>query len=162
MPVLEAIAHDVEKHTAAENVRCSVMLPTGRETKIVVYQHGMDDDPDVDLELSLTGGCSGAAWTTRKPAFANLEIARGNPQMWDITHQQQNKIPGDRNAMMSVPIFDVSINVNRARNVNELPILGVLSIDTTTKLENTGWSDAAPWAVTKAIKWADILARILT
>ena len=128
LPLLQSFAREVEESTPAKNTRTHLMLPTPWQTRIVVYQYNMDNDADSDLELSMDGGCSGRAWTSRKPVFADLEEAKKTfAESWSMTKEQQNKVRQDRNSMMSIPIFDQRFS---ASNINDLPISGILSIDT--------------------------------
>lgn len=162
-PVLKAVADDFEQNTSAKNIRCSVMLPTLRDSRVVVYQYNMESDPDVDLELDLEAGCSGRAWIERRPVFADLTIAQEKLAEWKMPQSKQNKVPRDRASMMSIPIFDVSSTTSGLTTIVDLPLLGVLSIDSKTDLSQTGWLDGTnPWVIANAKKWSDIIGRILT
>jgi len=161
-PILEAMAREFESRTAARSVRSHVMLPTANGKRVVTYQYGMDSDPDVDLELDMAAGCSGRAWTTRLPVFADLEEAKTTfASTWYMTREQQNKVRSDRQAMLSLPIFDLR-GPQQASRVNQLAIIGTLSVDTSTRLEDTGWQGAnVEFAVTRGRQWADIVSRVL-
>lgn len=169
-PPLMAITEMVENRTEAKNVRASVMLPTGRpsRSRIVTYTFGYrPDDPDQDLELDEFGGCTGHALKNRSPAIADLDDARTNFASWGMNQLQQSKVPPDRNAMISVPIFSQSRSMKRSRQ--EMPILGVVSVDSSTKLEESGWLEngATTARVPSDIMlqilgpWADVIAGLL-
>jgi len=162
-PVLEAIAREFERRTRAQDLRVSITLPTRHSTRIVVYQFGMDRDPDVDLELDLGAGCSGRAWTTKRPVAADLIAARASfAEDWGMTREQQNKVRVDRGSMMSFPVFDLT-NPKATTVVDELELIGVLSVDSSTKLSDTGWvDDLRDVAVQIGTCWADVLSRVLT
>jgi len=159
-PILRTVAKEFEAGTPATHVRAHVMLPTDRGTRIVVYQYGMDNDPDSNLELIMDGGCSGTAWRTREPTLADLTEAKTTFPKWKMTREQQNKVRTDRQAMFSVPMFDLSLP--GAQKVEELNLLGILSVDSDTPLDDTKWIDERKeYAVQTAKLWADILSRLL-
>jgi NTE family protein len=163
VPVLRSIARDFEGMTPATSVRVSIKMPKDRSTLIVAYQFGMDNDSDRDLELAIGAGFSGRAWSTRLPVFGDLIEVKTNPSNWLITGEQQKKFRPDRKAVFSVPIFDVGRSAVAADSVNDLALLGVLSIDTDTPLADTKWlGDANKLVVRTAQQWADIISRILT
>ena len=123
----------------------------------------MDQDTDIDLELPEGAGCSGQAWTSRKPAFADLADAANDPSPWGMTLQQHGKVPGDRMSMLSVPI-------HREHPPDEEPPapVGTLSVDSTTPLDSTGWiekSAGEPVAhrdvVAIMMQWAYIIHRLM-
>jgi hypothetical protein len=166
--ILASLARTVEAETRAEKVRAHIMLPTGHGTRVVVYQYGMDNDPDADLELAMDGGCSGKAWATRGPAVADLVRAADTFESdWKMTRMQQAKVKPDLKSMFSVPIFDTTNRL--AQSVNDLDIIGVLSVDSTTPLLDTGWlSDPARVEHSRLASgteflfdWADIVGEIL-
>jgi NTE family protein len=163
VPVLRSVARDFESMTPATNVRVSIKMPRDRNHLIVAYQFGMDNDSDRDLELARGAGFSGRAWSTRLPVFGDLIEVKTNPSTWRITEEQQRKFRADRKAVFSVPIFDVGRSAVGADSVNELDLLGILSIDTDTPLPDTQWlGDANNLVVRTARQWADIISRILT
>jgi len=159
-PLLQSFAAEVERATPARNTRAHVMLPTPRQTRIVVYQYNMDEDADSDLELAMNAGCSGRSWTLRNPVVADMEEAKSTFAVnWFMTREQQNKIRPDRNSMMSIPIFD---RRSGAININDLPVLGILSIDSSTPLEDTQWRGAMKGPIVEIAKrWSDIISRVL-
>ena len=162
VPVLQALAENLQKNTPAENVRCHIMLPNGYGTRIVVYQYGMDNDPDLELELAIDGGCSGFAWSSGQPTFADLEALKNNYPDWKMTKEQRNRIPKERKAMLSVPMFDLGEISLGIQSINNLNIIGNLSVDTTTPLEDTLWlEDNRAYVIETAKTWADIFSKII-
>lgn len=161
VPLLHAFAKEFENNTPARNVRSSIMLLTDRGTRIVAYQYGMDGDSDSDLELEVDGGCTGKAWTTRSPTFAELVEAKATfGTKWKMTKEQQSKVKQDRKAMFSIPIFDWESH--EARTIDELDLIGILSVDTDTAFRDTLWvTEKNDFAVKTGKLWADILARVL-
>jgi NTE family protein len=170
-PVLEAIKSEIEVKTNAKNVRVNIMLPTGRPdgSRIVVYHFGFrETDADRALELSVFGGCSGLANRDHAPVFADLERTRDNYSTeWGMTSQQQASVAVDRRAMLSVPVFSREKQENESEVV--VPIRAILSIDTSSSLEEAGWTEnvenvkAVTEGVTKiAIRWAAVISKLLS
>lgn len=158
-PILRSLIRELESGTSATKIRASVMLATERQTRIVVYHQGFDGDPDSDLELALDGGGSGLTWKTRKPIFVDLDQAKQDFAKWNMTVEQQSKVKPDRKAMISLPIFDVS---KSAQGMGDLDILGVLCVDTDTKLDDTQWKTDKSVFVMETLKaWADVLAKVI-
>ena len=156
---LEKVAMSVENFSNAENVRAYIMLPTKRNTLIVAYQYGMDYDPDIDWEIPLNGGSSGDVWYHRVPVPLNINTIKANPQEHNLEGSQVNKIRQDKQAIYSIPMFDLSLW--RTEAVKDLEMLGILCVDTSTSLENTLWLREDNVCVEDLQLWADILALIL-
>jgi len=165
--LLAVAAQEFELKTQASAVRCCIMLPTGHDTQIIVYQHGMTGDPDADLEIGLGSGCSGRAYSERMVVAADLTTAQ-----WKLTVNERAKIREDREAALSVPLFDVSSSVNGRIDAGNDRVLGVLNIDTATSLLSTGWGSlgASPGRgfdlhepVRKVcLLWGEVFSRILS
>jgi hypothetical protein len=171
---LAALAREIELFTHAEQVRSHIMLPTNRpkQSRIVVYQYGFEHqdgtvDHDAALELDEDGGCTGKAWTECAPVAADLEASFLQPEAWNLTADQKNRTPRDRRAMLSVPIFGwyKHRELNRD-NRGMLPRIGVLSVDSTTKLTQTGWlinADTIKEDVVRRMQhWAHIIGKLLS
>ena len=74
---------------------------------------------------------------------ADLADAKQNFENWALTHTQQAKVATDRRSMMSVPIWAWTRDTDP--NPEGLPIMGILSVDSSTPLQDTGWfRDHAP------------------
>ena len=165
-PLLAAVAHEIEQTTNAQSVRAHVMLNTGsrRGSRVVVYHYGMDGDPDRELELERKGGCTGAALESEKGiAIADMNAAKKEFEEWNMTQQQQTLVRQDRQALISVAIpgwlnFD---------DLTTGPIkdrIGTLSVDTSTRLQETRWIEngkAARDIVRRLQHWALVIARLL-
>lgn len=150
--VLYAVAHDIECHTRAENIRAYIMLRTektsndGNPTRIVVYSYGMSDPdptdpqktvphPDSTIEIMEEGGSSGLAWESRRPTCGDLDLARADPSKWKLTPALVGRIPADRKSILSVPIWR---SPEAEKDPTSLPV-GTLSIDSSTLLGDTAW-----------------------
>lgn len=164
---LRSLIRMIEDHTSARDVRSQVMLPTGLGdgSRIVVYHQGFrPNDPDRDLVLGQYAGCSGRALETRIPAFADLADAKNNYTKWRMSSEQQARVAPDRQSMFSVPIFAWS---RERGNVDDLPILGILSVDSSTALVDTGWVSAQDMSIDEGgiflimIQWADVISKLL-
>lgn len=166
-PALRAFALDIERVTRARDVRASVMLPTGKGTRTVVYHYNMDADPDRDLELGLDAGCSGQAFKTGQPVWADLTRARemtdsDRVTKWQISREVQAKVKQDRGAMLSIPIFNVEAGDFRTGDPTELPRIGVLSADTASSFQESGWHGVhTNEVVFIGQQWADIIGAVL-
>jgi NTE family protein len=163
--LLSQFAQDVENilKLRAGSVRVAVSLPTGWETRIVVYQFNMDNDLDQNLELDMDGGCSGACWTDREPKYVDLADTAADPAMFHVTDAQQAKVRKDRRAMLSVPIFERAPLSDRESPQN--PLLGVLSFDTDVPVTTLGWNlqggDASNF-LQDVIALCELWSRIMT
>jgi NTE family protein len=169
-PPLWALAKMVEERTGAQEVRANIMLPTGRPSgsRIVTYCYRFQpDDPDVDLELDKYGGCAGTAAKTRSPSYADLEESKKSPEKWNMTQQQWGKIRTDRKTILSVPIF--AFSGDKERKVEDTPIIGILSVDSSTQARDTKWIEEDPLSNEQIIKqsiykimtaWSDVIAKL--
>lgn len=169
-PALWGLQQMIQQRTDAQDVRVHIMLPTGRadRSRIVVYHFGFRTaDNDRDLELEEFGGCTGEANRKRLPAIADLVDAQKNYPRWNMTQSQQARVAADRKSMLSVPIFRESSTAPR----EVWPVVGVLSVDSSTPLAESGWVqtggvEGAPPAVTTDLidimtEWATVCARLL-
>jgi hypothetical protein len=169
-PALWGLQQMLQQRTQAHAVRVHVMLPTGRadRSRIVIYHFGCrSDDNDRDLELEEFAGCTGEANKSRLPAIADLVDAQESYPRWGMTQPQQARVASDRKSMLSVPIFRDSQSAPR----DAWPVVGILSVDSSTPLPNTGWVQdlggeaSAPAVTTEVIDilttWASVCARLL-
>lgn len=164
--LLQRFTDNLRSTLGITSVRASIMLPTGRGTRVVVYQVGMDADPDQDLEIEQDAGCSGQCWVDGEPAYADLEEAAADPASFGLTPLQQAKVRPDRKAMLSVPVFD-RISVGERDNPDP-PLLGVLSFDTDLTLAQLGWtvedgiaSNSLEQAIQISAGWSGIITKVL-
>ncbi len=171
-PPLFALASMIESKTTAKNVRAHVMLNTWRSTnsRIVTYTYGFrPDDGDADLELEEFGGCTGRAIEAKKPMVADLVDARNTfAESWLMTPVQQGKVAKDRQSMMSFPILAWS--GDKSARPDALPVIGVLSVDSSTLLADTGWlRNNAPQHEVPLLRdvldimksWSDVISKLL-
>lgn len=157
--VLRSIAQDVESPGFAKDVRANVFLPMNSGLLKIIYQHGMDHDPDLGIELSQNGGCVGRCFSDAKPTIADLlDAARDDNYLeWNMTKAQQNQVRMDRKAVLCVPLFDPN------SDKRDGDIRGVLAIDTSTPLKESNWShgNIKNGPIASLVEWADIVSRVV-
>ncbi len=163
-PALWGLQQMIQQRTQAQEVRVHLMLPTGRadRSRIVVYHFGFrPEDNDRDLELEEFAGCTGEANKNRLPAIADLVDAHQNYPRWGMAQPQQARVAPDRKSMLSVPVFRDSQSAPR----EAWPVVGILSVDSSTPLPETGWVQAlgverAPAVTTEVIDILTTFARV--
>jgi NTE family protein len=164
--LLGVLARDFEQNTAASAIRCAIMMPTGTDTQIVVYTHGMSGYPDADLEIDLSVGYSGKALSLRTIGAADL--VEGT---WGLSVNERARIPGDRRAALSIPLFDVSSSVAGKIDSASDRLLGTLNLDTVTSLADTSWGEVSTFdkrfVLTDKVKklcllWGEVFSRLLS
>ncbi len=165
-PPLAALKMMMEDRTNACDVRTHIMVPTGRPcgSRIVLYGFGFrDDDADRALELREFAGCSGEANRQWQPIAADLEQARIDFREWEMTEEQQARVPPDRKSMISTPVFaSPFIGGGGSR---ERPVRAILSVDSSTPLADTGWVEGGRLALEsrdRITEWADVIARLIS
>lgn len=142
-PILRALMDQLSSMSAEglDAPRASIALVTSRgaaTNRIVTYSLGMDGDPDSDLEMGATAGCSGRAWEDCAVAVADVQEGRERPEDWGMTAAQYAKIPRRVRAIISVPILD-----DPETGRPGMHPLGTISIDCRTALSDTGWIDVS-------------------
>jgi hypothetical protein len=168
-PILAAISSEVERATRAQNVRVHLMLPTLDGTRIVAYSYGSDAYLDNELEIPLEAGVTGQAWMVASPAIADLDEVTNPFQKWGMAIESSRLIPTSRRSLAAVPVFDYNRDDWFALHDEESlerKVVATLSIDSTTSLNETGWSCGEGLTVdakflTLLSVWADILSRFL-
>jgi len=163
-PALWGLQQMIQQRTQAQEVRVHIMLPTGRadRSRIVVYHFGFrPEDNDRDLELEEFAGCTGEANKNRLPAIADLVDAHQNYPRWGMAQPQQARVAPDRKSMLSVPVFRDSQSAPR----EAWPVVGILSVDSSASLPETGWVQAlgverAPAVTTEVIDILTTFARV--
>lgn len=161
IPVLKAFAEAFEQGTSARGLRAHIMLPDNDEL-VVAYQYGMDGDPDVAMRVPIDGGCAGRAWTCREIIAVDLEDARHHLADFKFTEEHQAKVRADRRSAMSIPMFYVGKSAFKSLNVGDLPLFGILSLDSETPLDDTGWMTVhREFVRSNAVLWSDILSSLL-
>ncbi|MCK5934366.1 MAG: patatin-like phospholipase family protein [Fulvimarina manganoxydans] len=149
------------------NLRCHVMFPYGGgDHFVIVYQHGMDGDADVDLQLARNAGPPGDAVRTESPIVSDWASVRARPEASGMSRPQVNKVPTSRRAIASVPVFDL----RRAPTVEDgviggLNLVGALSVDSDRSAADAAWenNDGLPSVDFVQIlkRWADVVGRVL-
>ena len=148
-------------------IRCHVMFPhEGGDHFVVVYQCGMDGDPDVDLRLDREAGPPGDAIRTGLPIVSDWAQVRIHPEASGMIRSQVNKVPLSRRAVASAPVFDLRHAPDLEDGViSGLSLVGVLSIDSDRSASDAGWAgnDGVPNVDFVQIlkRWADVVGRVL-
>jgi NTE family protein len=165
--LLAVIAKDFEMNTSAMAVRCYIMLPSGGDTQMVAYQYGMTGQADADWEIGLRSGWSGKALSKRQPVVADL-----TGDAMGLSVNERAKIPVDRKAALSMPLFDVSSSISGKIDASEDKLLGTLNIDTATELRSASWGtmSASPGRAfewheivrERCLLWGEIFSRLLS
>ena len=163
-PVLRTIADEFERETNAQEVRCHVMLPTARNTRVIVYEHGVEGCSDHDITPELTQGVTGAAWRSRGYRLHDLNDLRKEKKVDDevVPHDFVDMIPSDRQTMLAVPIFNP-----RRKDTTKGRLLGTLAVDSKTSRMGTGWTEEIEWgsepmtAASRLAMWARVVAGLL-
>lgn len=138
-------------------IRVSIMLPTGRGTRRVVYQFGMDNDSDSDLEVHENAGVTGLAWRDGKGAGGEHSPDHTLWGRWGLEREQESRVPHDRRAILAVPIRAFGYDQQKAQ---DLPMIGTLAIDSDWTLADCGW-DSDTEVGNRLVPWADVLASLL-
>jgi NTE family protein len=166
---LAGLARELEAaFPASAPVRCSVFLPFSEGELWSAYRHGMDGDPDGDLALPATAGPPGDAISNFSPILSDWAAIRAEPARFGLTTWHTNKVPTDRRAVASVPIFDgrQPTQVVDNEELAGLRTRGALCVDCAAEAGAAGWSpgpgEYAPELVDILKRWADVIGRIMT
>ncbi|GAB1539992.1 hypothetical protein NUACC21_26610 [Scytonema sp. NUACC21] len=152
-PILKTAVRELEERKTLSNCRSYIMLSTDEGKFAIVYQYGMDHDPDIDWEIEMKNeGAWSNAWLHRKPAIQNLEHLRENLSEYNITQAQVNKIPKDKKTTIVVPIFNwktitlltdeqyeefQNFHFHKFQGIiDQYALIGLLSIDTITQTQD--------------------------
>jgi len=138
-------------------IRVNVMLHTGHGTRLVVYQQGMDNDPDRDMEMGENAGITGLAWRDGKGAFGEHSPDPTRWGRWGFSGEEA-RIRPDRRAIFAVPIRAFGYDQQTAQ---DLPKIGTLAVDSDWTLAESGWQDQHFILGQRLVEWADVLASIL-
>ena len=148
-------------------VRAYVMLPYDNGSRsVVVYQSGMDDDPDIDLNLLRGAGPGGDAVQAQRPIITDWAHIRERPETSSMTRAQINKVPFTRRSVASAPVFDLRRDTTIENGVLGVArIMGSLSVDSDRSAVDAGWAnhENAPDVefIQLVTKWADVIGRLL-
>ncbi len=160
--LLAAIAHDIETRSPPKQLRMNVMFPVAGERLRIVYQYGMEADPDLNIQLAIDGGCAGTAFTTGKPVSADLAAPKQDAELvgeWNMTPEQQGIVRVDRNAVLSVPLFDTWATGEGEPEHRQ--VRAVLNIDTSTPIADTLWANENDPGYRAIMEWSDVVSSVL-
>lgn len=176
MACLRALCEAMEARSAARDVRATIMLPTGRGTRMVVYSYNMIrrvdghrvDSGDSALEIATDAGCSGEAFVKNEASFDDLAEARTDPARRKMTAKQYMLIAGDRRAILSFPIRG-ELSAKDLEERTKPPPIASLTVDSITPLDDTQWLEGSPGSerrsVTESVAslmedWSYIIGRL--
>ena len=137
--VLTAIITDLSMATKANNIRACVILPTGdlREGEgrslMVTYTAGFGGDKDKALELEEGEGAAWDLWELEDQDFIAVDLTDTKFSK-TVPEDKQALIPNDRNSLIAFKIYTQNLEVEGRR------IFGILGIDSSTPLADTGWT----------------------
>jgi NTE family protein len=111
------------------HMRVNVVMPIEKNRVRVMYNCGMDDDPDDRLDFEIGSGATGRCWQTHAEVICDLEDAKGTfASHWRMNKYQQAMVRRELRSLLSVPIFDKE-QYDDQKPVSENPIIGVLNFD---------------------------------
>jgi NTE family protein len=154
-PLLWAAAKDLEERSKAKEVWTAILLPTGRDTFVIVYQHGIvDADTQAYLFHEFDGNVPWLkqAWEG-KLSFADYEPIRAKPGA--ASQHVIATIPERRRCCLCCPI----------PATEESPV-ALLLIETSTRASDTAWLEGAAPPVNALIKerlavWSILIDRVI-
>lgn len=169
LPILDVVSTMIELHTTAHDVRCHIMLPTGADTLIVAYQRGMDGMSDMELEIPISAWGAGSAFRDKKLKLVDIERLRTE----GVPGEQWHLVPDAIRSAVSYPILDTSQIRPTAEGapipLSDLAAIGVLTIDSTSPIGDTGWQDEREGKRTVPVElfrfleeWSNVLGRLLS
>lgn len=127
------------------------MVPDGSGQLAIAHAYNMDGATDRDLVLPIGAGVAGAAWTSRAARAFNPRAG-----ITGLSKAQLALIPPDRLAMISFPV-----RPSGASGATWTPA-GILTIDSSTALDDTGWFDDQGVAISEmGATWSLKLAPLL-
>ena len=159
-PLLKGFIQEMQEKRPAGRLRAHVMLPSGKDKLVLTYQFGFtDDDPDKYFKVGTPSKWVRKVFNQKEPTISDLEKLRAQPGIWGMKAVEVEMIRQDRQTLLSVPILEARAN---AAKVEEFPCLGILSVDTDTPIQYTSWGFDDRTAVMVAMRWADIVSRIIS
>ena len=159
--LLRALIQEIQARTPVDNLRAHIMLPVSEEELMVTYHFNMDTDLDQDLVVNTRSKWAREVFVKGEPVFSDLELLAVQPEEWGMKREIIERINPAQKTLLSVPIRDQRKGGFDAAAGESI---GVLSIDTATRLQDTLWwsSDQTPFVLEAMRKWAVIVSRVLT
>ncbi len=134
-PILESVAQAFETRTDAADIRVSIFLPTDLNTLMNTYNVRFGMAPDKTLELPYQ---EGAAWDAflhpDSLTFCDL-LDPGDEYQYALGEETAHLVEGNRKSLIAIQIPPIDTSNNSPHP------LAVLSVDTSTELKATGWTD---------------------
>jgi NTE family protein len=135
----------------AIGLRASVLMPDGAGNLVIRHAHNMKGATDLVIKVPISAGVAGVTWVVKDVRAADPQEAR----LDGLPPEQKALIPRDRRAVICFPI--------RPPNVagTAWDPVGVLALDSSTPLQQTGWLDDAKMTSDLGAKWATQLAPLV-
>ena len=136
---------------AAGMLRAAVMMPDGAGNLVVKYSHNMKGALDLNIKVPIGAAIAGATWLVNS-------ARAGNPcatALDGLPPDQRALVPRDRQAMISFPVRPPPKDAGNAGPI------GVLSLDSSRPLKDTGWLEDPAVISDLGAKWASQLAELL-
>lgn len=126
---MKGVATELDKDI--ENYRTNIMLIESNKL-VIRFHHGMENAPDLNIELEKHQGCAGQVWGSGEQMAADLppNSSAVGPS-WNLTREQE-KVTSELRSILSTPIFDPE---------NSQKVLGVFNIDSKLCLSEAGLLD---------------------
>lgn len=148
------------------DLRVALFVPEDMKSERwrIAFHLGFGDDKDVDILFPADRGCVGAAFQRKDIAIDDTDGRRSNPTARNgPTKAQLKLVPKDRRAVMACPIF--AYDADGAPR-NTLPVIGLLTVDSTLPLSDTGWTTPGGAAVFTYVsdvleEWSSVCSRLL-
>jgi NTE family protein len=159
---LGALVAEVGKLTPAEDVHAYLFLRDKRGGLVLAHYHDGAASATPSVRLQPKGRWPMClAFVSKKPQAADLAAWLANNP-----HLEEPQFAGflaSRGASLSVPIFELGEKAALAQSAQEIPVQGVLMIDSQTSLDVAQWidTDTKDRLVEMTSRWAGVLARIL-
>jgi hypothetical protein len=156
-PLLWAAGRDIEAQSKAKHIWTAILLPTGKNTFLMCYQHGADGADGYCLhEFDGTIPWLKEVWQTAKPSFADYQSIRTKPGL--ASRAVIAVIPTERSCCLCCRI-----------PATEGPPVALLLADTMTPSAETEWVDRADGlapGINETIKkrlalWANLIDRVI-
>lgn len=161
-----AARHGNQIRERQSDLRVALFVPEGLDGLIwkIAFHVGFGQDRDVNIAFTPERGCVGAASKTRDIAIDDTSVRRTTQtSRTGPTRDQLKLVPTDRRAVIACPVLAYD-SAGKARR--DLPVLAVLTIDSTLSLADAQWAPTSGNGVFSYVQdmlldWSAVFARLL-